>query len=89
MSCEQCLRNSRINLQRTHPQLKNPNEYITAQENAMQIDLVLGLPPSGGHENIVTATDVFTRCLFAYLTSNQDAKTSAKVIFNIKTKHAD
>ena len=88
MSCEQCLRNSRINLQRTHPQLKNPNEYITAQENAMLIDLVLGLPPSGGFENIVTALDVFSRCLFAYPTSNQDPKTITIFFINIMTKHA-
>ena len=54
----------------------------------MQIDLVPGLPPSGGYENNVTAMDVFSRCLFAYPTSNQDATTIAKVIINIMTKHA-
>ena len=54
----------------------------------MQVDLVPGLPPSGGYENIVTAMDVFSRFLFAYPTSNQDAKTIAKVIINIMIKHA-
>ena len=54
----------------------------------MQIDLIPGLPPSGGYENIVTAMDVFSRYFFAYATSNQDAKTIAKVIINIMTKHA-
>ena len=54
----------------------------------MQIDLVPGLPPSGGYENSVTAMDVFSRYLFAYPTSNRDAKTIAKVIINIMTKHA-
>ena len=54
----------------------------------MQIDLVPELPPSGGYENIVTAMDVFSRYLFAYPTSNQDAKTIAKVLINIMTKHA-
>ena len=53
----------------------------------MQIDLVPGLP-SGGYENIVTAMDVFSRYLFAYPTSNQDATTIAKVTINILTKHA-
>ena len=47
MSCEQCLRESRINPRLTHPPLQNPNEYITAPEDAKQIDLVPGLPPSG------------------------------------------
>ena len=87
-SCEQCLRESRINPRLTRFPLQNPNGCITAPEDAMQIDLVPGLPPSGGFENIVTAMDVFSRYLFAYPTSNQDAKTSAKVIINIMTKHA-
>ena len=54
----------------------------------MQIDLVPGLPPSGGCENLVTSIDVFSRYLFAYPTSNQDAETVDKVIINIMTKHA-
>ena len=88
LSCEQCLRESRISPRLTRPPLQNPNEYITAPEDAMQIDLVPGLPPSGGYENIVTAIDVFSRYLFAYPTSNQDAKTVAKVLISIMTKHA-
>ena len=54
----------------------------------MQIDLVTELPPSGGYDNIVTAMDVSSRYLFAYPTSNRDAKTNAKVLINIMTKHA-
>ena len=86
MSCEKCIRELRINPQLTRFPLQNPNEHITAPEDAMQIDLVPGLPPSGGYENIVTAMDVFSRYLFAYPTSNQDATTI--VIINIMTKHA-
>ena len=70
------------------PLLQNPNEHITAPEDAMQIDLVPGLPPSGVYENIVTSMDVFSSYLFAYPTANQDATTIAKVIINIMTKHA-
>ena len=88
MSCEQCIRESRIDRTLTRPPLQNPNEHITAPEDAMQIDLVPELPPSGGYTNIVTAMDVFSRYLFAYPTSNQDAKTIAKVLINIITKHA-
>ena len=54
----------------------------------MQIDLVPVLPPSGGYEYIVTAMDVFSRCLFDYPTSNQNATTIAKVIIKIMTKQA-
>ena len=88
MSCEQCIRESRIDRSLTRPPLQNPNEHNTAPEDAMQIDLVPELPPSGGYENIVTAMDVFSRYLFAYPKSNQDAKTIAKVSINIMTKHA-
>ena len=88
MSCEQCIRESRIHLVLTRPPLQNPNEHITAPEDAMQIDLVPDLPPSGGYENIVTAMDVFSRYLFDYPTSNQDFKTFAKAISNIMTTHA-
>ena len=88
MSCEQCLRESRITPWFTRHPLQNPNECITAPEDAMQIDLVPGLPPSCGYENIVTAMDVFSRFLFAYPTSIQDNKTVANVLINIMTKHA-
>ena len=54
----------------------------------MQTDLVPGLRPSGGYENIVTAMDVSSRYLFAYPTANQDATTITKVIINTMTKHA-
>ena len=76
MSCEQCIRESRIERGLRRLPLQNPNEYTTATEDAMQIELVPGLHQSGGFENVVTAMDVFSRYLFAYSTSNQDAKTN-------------
>ena len=88
MSCEKCIRELRINPQLNRPPLQNPNDHINAPEDAMQIDLVPGLPPSGGYENIVTAMDVFSSYLFAYPTSIQDATKIAKVIINIMIKHA-
>ena len=88
MSREQCLRESQSNPRLSRPPLQNPNDYITAPEDALQIDLVTRLPPSSGFENIVTAMDVFSRYLFAEPTSNQDTKIIAKVLSNIMTKHA-
>ena len=88
ISCEQCIRESRIDPSLTRLPLQNPNEHITAPEDAIQIDLVPELPPSGGYENIVTAMDVSSRYLFAYPTANQDAKTIAKVLITIMTKQA-
>ena len=54
----------------------------------MQIALVPQFSPSVGYENIVTGLDVFSGYLFAYPTSSQDAKTIARVIIDIMTKHA-
>ena len=88
MSCQQRIRESWIDRSLTCFPLQNPNKHITAPEDAMPTDLVPELPSSGGYENIVTAMDVFSRSLFAYPTSNQDAKTVAKVLINIMTRHA-
>ena len=88
MSCEQCIRESRVDGRLSRPALQNPSEHIAAPEHAMQIDLVPELPPSGGYVNIVAAMDVFSRYLFAHPTSSQDAKMLAKVIMNTMTKHA-
>ena len=88
MSCEQFIKESRIDRSLTRRPLQNLNEHNTAPEDVMQIDLVPKLPPSGGYENIVTAMDVFSRYSFAYPTSNEDAKTIAKVKINILTLHA-
>ena len=87
MSCDQCLRESQIDPRLTHPPLQKPNEYLAAPKDALQFDLAPGLPPSNGYENIVTPMDVFSRFLFAYPTSDQDAKTIPKVIFNVMTRH--
>ena len=63
ISCEQYLRESRINPRLTRPHLQYPNEHITAPEDAMQIDLVPGLLPSGGYENNLTTVDVLSPLL--------------------------
>ena len=88
MSCELCNRQSKVDDRLRRPALQHPSEHIRAPEDAMQNDLVPELPLSGGYENIVTAMDVFSRYLFVYSTSSQDAKTIAKVLINIMTKHA-
>ena len=88
MSCEQCITASQNDRSFSRSTLHNPIEHLTALENAMQFDLLPEITPSGGYEKIVTAMDVFSRYLIAYRTSNQGAKTIAKVINNIMTKHA-
>ena len=61
MSCQQCIRESWIDRRFTNPHLQNHDKYITAPEDAMQIDFTPEFPPSGGYENLVTAKDLFSR----------------------------
>ena len=83
MTSEHCIRESRFDRCLPHFPLQNPNDYITVPEDAIQFELVPELRPSGCYQEIVTAMDVFLRYLFAYSTSNQDAKKIAKIIYNI------
>ena len=87
-SCKQCNTKSRIDRKLTCSTQQNSNEYLNAPEDAKKNNLVPELPPAGGCEKFVTAMDVFSRYLFAYPTSNQDAKTIADDIINIMTMHA-
>ena len=65
MSCEHCIRESRIDRSLTRPPLQSLHDHITTPKDAMQIDLVPEVPPSGGYEIIVTVMDVFSHYLFA------------------------
>ena len=70
MSWEPCSKESWTDRNRTGHCLQNPYEDISAPEDAMQIDLVPESPSSDCYENIVTAMDVFSYPLFAYLICN-------------------
>ena len=63
--CEQCARDKRVPNATITPELFNLPEWDLGPEDAMQIDLLPNLPPSGGYENVLTAIDVFSRYLFA------------------------
>ena len=62
-------------------------EWDLGPEDALQVDLLPNLPPSGGYENIITALDVFSRYLFAYPVTDASAISSAKVLIDIMTRH--
>ena len=85
--CETCIKDKRIPNASITPELLNLPEWDLGPEDAMQIDLLPNLPPSGGYENIITAMDVFSRYLFAYPVTDASATNTAKVIIDIMTKH--
>ena len=64
--CEQCARDKQVPNATITPELLNLPEWDLGPEDAMQIDLLPNLPPSGGYENVLTAIDVFSGYLFAY-----------------------
>ena len=84
MSCEQSIKESGIDNRLIRPALQKHSEHITGPEDVMQFDLVQEIHPSGGYQDIVTAMDVFSNYLFAYLTKNQDARLVATVTIFIK-----
>ena len=85
--CEICIKDKRVPNSSTTPELLNLHKWDLGPEDAMQIDLLPNLPPSGGYENIITAMDVFSRYLFAYPVTDASATNTAKVIIDIMTKH--
>ena len=86
--CEKCIQDKRINNTRITPELIHIPEWDLGPEDLMQVDLLPEIPPSGGYENIITAIDVSSRYAFAYPVSNPTAVNTAKVIKDIKTRHA-
>ena len=86
--CEQCARDKRVPNTTITPELLNVPERDLGHEDAMQIDLLPNLPPSGGYENVLTAIDVFSRYLFAYPLTDASAINVAKALIDIMTKHS-
>ena len=85
--CETCIKDKRIKNPSITPELLNLPEWDLGPEDALQIDLLPNLPPSGGYENVITALDVFSRYLFAYPVADASASTTAKVLIDIMTRH--
>ena len=84
--CEQCASDKRVPKATTTPELRNLIEWDLGPEDAMQINLLPNLPPSGGYENVLTAIDVFSRYLFAYSPTDASLINVAKALFDIMTK---
>ena len=85
--CETCIKDKKIKNTSITPELLNLPEWDLDPKDALQIDLLPNLPPSGGYENIITTLDVFSRYLFAYLVTDASATSTAKVLIDIMTRH--
>ena len=85
--CEICIKDKRISNASKTPELLILPEWDLGPKDALQIDLLPNLPPSGGYENIITALDVFFRYLFAYPVTDASAISTAKILIDIMTRH--
>ena len=86
--CEICAKDKRTPNATITPELINLPEWDMGPEDAMQLDLLPNLPPSGGYNCVMTAIDVFSRYLFAYPLIEATAANTAKVLIDIMTKHS-
>ena len=85
--CEYCIKDKRVPNSSLTPKFPNLPEWDLGPEDAVQIDLLPNLPPSGGYENIITGMALFSRYLFAYPVTDASATNTAKVIIDIMTKY--
>ena len=85
--CEKCPHDKRVPKTHERRELLNLPEGDLGSEDAMQSDLLPNLPTSGEYQNVMTATDVFSRYLFAYPMIEATAANVAKVTIDIMTKH--
>ena len=65
--CEICAKAKRVPNTAITPELLILPEWDLGPEDAMQINLLPNLPTSGGYQTVMTAFDVFSIYLFAYL----------------------
>ena len=56
-------------------------------EDCLEVDILPNLPSSNGYQHIITMMDVFSRYLFAYPTQDMTAKTVARCIIDVMTRH--
>ena len=80
--------NAQKTMQRSRLNYLTSPEWYLGPEDPMQIDLLPNLSPSGGYEIVLTAIDVFSRCLFAYRFTDASANNVAKMLNDIMKKHA-
>ena len=62
-------------------------EYTMGPDDCLEVDILPNLPMSNGYQHIITMMDVFSRYLFAYPTQDMTAKTVARCIIDIMTRH--
>ena len=86
--CMKCMQTKRMDNRLLTSPMIDTSKLAMGPEDALQMDIVLFHEPSNGFTAIVTAMDIFSRYLFTYCVTKIDAKTIARVLIDIMTRHA-
>ena len=82
-----CIANKRIDTRQIRPKMLSNTEFTMGPEDCSEVDILPNLPSSNGYQHIITMMDVFSRYLFAYPTQGMTAKTVARCIIDVMTRH--
>ena len=85
--CMKCMQTKRTDNRLLTPPMIDTSKLALGPEDALQMDIVPFDEPSNGFTAIVTAMDIFSRYLFTYCVTKIDAKTIARVLVDIMTRH--
>ena len=86
-SCPDCIANKRIDTRKIRPKMLSNIEFTMGPEDCLEVDILPNLPSSNVLQHIITMMDVISRYLFAYQTQYMTAKTVARCIIDVMTRH--
>ena len=86
-SCPDCIANKRIDTRQIRPKMLSNSEFTMGSEDCLEVDILPNLPSSNGTQHIITTMDVFSRYLSAYPTQDMTARTVARCIIDVMTRH--
>ena len=86
-SCPDCIANKTIDTRRIRPKMLSNTDFTMGPDDCLEVDILPNLPTSNGFQHIITIMDVLSRYLFAYPTQDMTARTVARCIIDVMTRH--
>ena len=86
-SCPDCIANKKIDTRQIRPKMLSNTEFTMGPEDCLEVDILPNLPSSNGYQHIITMMDVFSRYFFVYPAQDMTAKTVARCIIDVMTRH--
>ena len=86
-SCPHSIANKRIDTRQIRPKMLSNTEFTMRPEDCLEVDILPNQLSSNGYQHIITMMDVFSHYLFAYPIQDMTAKTVARCIIDVMTRH--